>query len=313
MPDGSRGTKTKVAALVGPTAAGKTAIALALAPRVAAEIVSVDSMQIYRGMDIGTATPPPAELEAVPHHLVNLRDPSHELTVAEYQTLGRAAIADIAGRGRLPLLVGGSGLYFRAIVDDLTFPPRDPEVRAALERDAEEEGAEALHDRLRALDPRAAERIEPRNARRTVRALEVIAITGQPFSAADAWDHYASIYELSVAGLTLDRASLGRAIGGRVEMMLARGLVEEARAVERQGMSTTARQALGYRQVLDAPHATLEELAGAIASATRRFARRQESWFRADPRITWFDASDASLVERLEGHFRASLALACQP
>ena len=285
----------RVVAIVGPTAAGKTALALAAAKTLEAEIVSVDSMQIYRGMDIGTDKATPEMRAEVPHHLIDLMEPDHPLTVSEYQDLGRAAIDDISSRGRTPLLVGGSGLYFRAIVDDLRFPPRSPEVRAELEAEAESAGAEVLHARLQEFDPKAAARIEVGNARRIVRALEVIEITGRPFSENAAWDSYESIYELEVFGVARGREELYQRVAERVDRMFERGLVDEVRSVgPRRG--PTARRALGYKQILDAPDATQGEWRDEIVRATKRFARRQDSWFRADPRITWLDASAPDLV-----------------
>jgi tRNA dimethylallyltransferase len=292
---------TRVLAIVGPTAAGKTALALEVAEALDAEIVSVDSMQIYRGMDIGTdkAT---AEMRAlVPHHLIDLMDPGHPLTVSEYQELGRGAIEDIAGRGKTPLLVGGSGLYFRAIVDDLRFPPRSPEVRAELEAEVEREGAEALHRRLTELDPKAAAKIEPGNARRTVRALEVIELTGRPFSENEAWDSYDSVYDLTIAGITRDRDDLYERVAARVDRMFERGLVEEVKGLEGR-LGTTARQALGYKQILDAPDGNEQEWREATVRATKRFARRQESWFRSDPRIKWFEASSSEVIRRVTAY-----------
>lgn len=299
----------RVAAIVGPTGVGKTHIAVEVAERLGAEIVSVDSMQIYRGMDIGTAKPSLEDRTRVPHHLVDELKPSHDLSVAEYQGLGRKAIDDIAARNALPILVGGSGLYFRAIVDDLAFPPRDPTTRAALERQAAERGPESLHAQLRMLDERAAAAIEPANVRRTIRALEVITTTGRPFSAnAAAWDRYVSRYRLSVAGLTRSRTDLFDRIRARTKQMIAAGLVEEARALDARGLSRTARQALGYRQVLDASEAASDaELEDAIARATKRYARRQQSWFRADPRVVWFDASDTDVAHAIYKHFEREL------
>ena len=291
--------RLKVAAIVGPTATGKSALAVEVAERLDAEIISVDSMQIYRELDAGTAKPPPGLLERVPHHLIDVMDPSHALTVAEYQELGRAAIVDIASRGRLPLLVGGSGLYYRAIVDELVFPPTDETVRAALESAAEELGASALHARLREMDEPAAAKIDPGNVRRTVRALEVIELTGRPFSEnAAAWDTYESRYELRAVGLERDREQLRERIAARVDEMLAAGLIEEARDLDaRSRLSRTARMALGYRQVLDAEAKTdTSGMRESIVQATVRFARRQESWFRADPRIVWFDASRPDVI-----------------
>lgn len=298
------GEPVRVAALVGPTAVGKTSTSLDLAERLGAEIVSIDSMQIYRGMDIGTAKVSGSDRERVAHHLLDLFDPAREVSVAEFQSLARAAIADVAGRGRLPLLVGGSGLYFRAVVDDLEFPPREPSVRKSLEQEAEDLGPEALHARLEEIDPKAALRMEPTNTRRIVRALEVIEITGRPFSDNDSWERFGSRYDLSVAGLASSRDRLFERIARRVDEMFDRGLVDEARALAESGMSRTARQALGYRQVLDSDReAGPEQLRDEIVRATKRFARRQESWFKTDPRVAWFDAGGPHLLEDLTAFF----------
>ena len=301
----------RVGAIVGPTAVGKSTIALSVAEALGAEIVSVDSMQVYRGMDVGTDKATEEMQQRVPHHLLDIRDPSHDLTVAEFQDLARAAIADISGRGKLPLLVGGSGLYFRAVVDELDFPPRSADVRTALEGRLESEGVEALYAELQRVDPAAAAKMEPGNARRIVRALEVIEITGRPFSENDAWDRFESIYDLRVAGLERPREDLYERVSARVDRMLERGLEDEARTVAASGMGATARQALGYRQVLDAgKNAEAGQLRDEIVRATKRFARRQLSWFRADPRIRWFEASDPDLVGRLTAYFTDDGAVA---
>lgn len=293
-------SKPRVAALVGATAVGKTELSLAIAEDLDAEIVSMDSMQLYRGMDIGTAKPSSTERRRVPHHLIDVLDPSEEVTVARFQELARGAIAEIHERGRLPLLVGGSGLYFRAVVDDLNFPPRDPALRAELEAEAEEVGAETLHARLRVLDERAAAKIEPGNARRTIRALEAIQLTGRRFSENEGWEGYDSIYDLRIAGLTRPRADLYARIEERVGSMMSRGLIEEAHDLHEPGR--TARQALGYRQILDLPDLAPAELVDEIVRATKRFARRQESWFRADPRVEWFDAGAPDVARRVFDH-----------
>lgn len=300
--------KLKVAALVGPTAVGKTEASLAIAERLGAEIVSVDSMQIYRGMDIGTAKADAEQRARVPHHLLDLKDPSDEVTVAEFQELARAAIDDVSDRGRLPLLVGGSGLYLRAVVDDLRMPPSSSDVRRDLETEIEEAGSDALYARLREADPEAAARIEPGNARRIVRALEVIEITGRPFSENSSWDEYKSIYDLALAGLRRERSELYTRIAERVDRMFEVGLVDEVRRLAPR-LGPTARQALGYRQLTERPDATETEDRDAIVRATKRFARRQDVWFRSDPRIRWFDASSEGLVDDLEAYFRSSLAL----
>ncbi len=300
----------RVWALVGPTAVGKSSTAVALAERTRAEIVSIDSMQVYRGMDVGTDKATPEMRARVRHHLLDIRDPDHDLTVAEFQQVGRSAIEEIHAGGRVPLLVGGSGLYLRAVVDDLEFPPRSPEVRGSLESRAEEQGAEALYGELQRLDPVAAARIEPGNMRRIVRALEVIELTDRPFSANTAWGRYESRYDLRIAGLELPRHLLYERIERRVDEMLERGLVEEAIAVAARGLGPTARQALGYKQILDAaPGAGPDEVRADIIRATKRFARRQLSWFRADPRLIWFDASDKGLLDALTSFFSAEGAV----
>lgn len=286
----------RVAAIVGPTAVGKTELSLDVAARLEAEIVSIDSMQAYTGMDIGTAKATPEQRSRIPHHMLDLWPPDHDLTVSEFQNEARAVIDDIVARGHLPLLVGGSGLYFRAVVDDLEFPARSVEVRAALEAESEEIGAEALYRRLEQLDPKAATRIEPSNLRRTIRALEVIAITGEPFSSNDSWDRYESRYDLRVVGLTAPRDFVFQRIEERVDRMLAEGLIDEARRLG-PAMARTARQGLGYRQVLDRSEASIDEIRAEIVRATKRFARRQESWFKSDPRVRWFDARGTTVAD----------------
>ncbi|HZA19732.1 MAG TPA: tRNA (adenosine(37)-N6)-dimethylallyltransferase MiaA [Actinomycetota bacterium] len=303
------GVTVRVAAIVGPTAVGKSSAAVEVAEALGAEIVSVDSMQVYSGMDIGTDKATSEMRWRVPHHLLDHWLPSHNVTVSEFQAEARNAISHISKRGVLPLLVGGSGLYFRAVVDDLFFPPRSANVREALELEVDELGSRALHARLTELDPRAAAKIEPQNARRIVRALEVIKLTGEPFSDNDSFDRYESIYDLAVAGLTRPRPQLHERIDARVTRMIERGLVEEARRLAELDISRTARQALGYRQVLDSPEADPATLGDEIARATKRFARRQESWFRADPRVEWFDADDSECTKAVIDYIRSALRL----
>jgi len=283
-------------ALVGPTASGKTEAALVLAERLDAEIVSVDSILVYRGMDIGTAKPGPAERARVPHHLLDAAEPEEPFSVARFQELARTALADIASRGRRALLVGGSGLYFRAVVDDLEFPGTDPEARGELEAEAAALGPEGMYARLAALDPVAAGKIEPANVRRTVRALEVAAITGRPFSAyAGAWERYPG-ERVRAAGISLPRDVLARRIEARVQAMLGAGFLEEVRGLVARGFSgwLTSSQAIGYAEFVRHLRGELS-LADAVAATVRRtkaLARRQLAWFRRDPRIRWFEAGE---------------------
>jgi tRNA dimethylallyltransferase len=277
---------------VGPTAAGKTEVALEVAERLDAEVVSADAMLVYRGMDIGTAKPTPEERARVPHHLVDLVDPGEEFSVARFQPLARAVIADVLGRGRVPLLVGGSGLYFHAVVDEFVFPPTDPAVRARLEAEAAEAGRAELYRRLAAADPPAAARIQPGNLRRTVRALEVMELTGRPFSSfRAAMDDPVSRYQLTVLGLDPGPELLRARVAERVTAMAEAGLVQEVRRLAGRPLSRSARQALGYKELLEhlAGRSTLEAAVAATVTRTRQFAVRQERWFRRDPRVRWYD------------------------
>ena len=293
----------RVIAVVGPTAAGKSELALRIAQAVGGEIVNADSMQLYAGMDIGTAKLPPAERAGVPHHLLDIWDVGHTASVAEYQRLARQAIAAIRGRGRVPVLAGGSGLYVRAALDPLEFPGTDPGVRERLEGELAARGPGPLHARLAGLDPAAAAAILPSNGRRIVRALEVIEVSGRPFTAA--LPSYESVYPAVQIGLRVDRAELDKRIAARTERMFRSGFVDEVARLEAAGLrdGKTAGRALGYAQVLRflAGEWTLAEACGQTILATRRFARRQESWFRRDPRVVWLAAGAAGaarLVER---------------
>ncbi|MGH9185059.1 MAG: tRNA (adenosine(37)-N6)-dimethylallyltransferase MiaA [Acidimicrobiales bacterium] len=281
-------------ALLGTTASGKSSLALEVARRNAdIEIVSVDSMQVYRGMDIGTAKPSPAERAEVPHHLIDLADPAEEFTVARFQGAFREAMADIEARGRRALLVGGTALYLRVVVDELDIPGRYPDVRHALE---DEPATEALHARLAELDPLAATRMEPTNRRRVLRALEVVLGSGRPFSSYGPGlvEHPPSRYRL--VGVRLPPAVVDRRIEARYRAQLAAGFLDELRALtdRPEGLSRTARQALGYRELLAhlAGELDLHEAIETAIMRTRRFARRQRSWFRRDPRIEWLDARE---------------------
>lgn len=291
-------------ALVGPTASGKTEAGIALALAFDAEVVSVDSMLVYRGMDVGTAKPSAAERRAVPHHLIDVAEPSEPFSVARYQQLARAAVADIVARGRLPLLVGGSGLYLRAVVDDLEIPGTDPVARADLEREAETLGAAALHRRLASADPVAAAKIEPGNVRRTVRALEVAAVTGRAFSEfATAWDEYPG-GRVRAVGVELPREVLADRVRHRVRAMLEAGLLAEVRGLVDRGLGgwLTSSRAIGYAEM--ARHlqgeVSIDEAVAATARRTTNLARRQMAWFRRDPRIHWVAAGAGGAMEVLD-------------
>ncbi|WP_329262366.1 tRNA (adenosine(37)-N6)-dimethylallyltransferase MiaA [Actinoallomurus sp. NBC_01490] len=277
-------------AVVGPTAAGKSDLAVELALRLGGEIVNADSMQLYRGMDIGTAKLTEEERRGVPHHLLDIWDVTETASVAQYQRLARRAIVEIHGRGRVPLLVGGSGLYIRAVIDDLDFPGTDPELRARLEASLAEVGPAAMHARLAERDPAAAASILPSNGRRVVRALEVIEMTGRPFSASMPSYDEAKEYATQL-GLAVPRPELDERIALRVDRMWSAGLVEEVRRLEPYGLREgfTASRALGYAQVLRflAGEWSEERAREETVRSTRRFARRQESWFRRDPRVRW--------------------------
>jgi tRNA dimethylallyltransferase len=279
-----------VVAVVGPTAAGKTELSLDLAEALGGEVVNTDSMQIYRGMDIGTAKLPVTERRGIPHHLLDLLEVTEPATVAEFQGWARDVIADCRSRGVAPVLVGGSALYTRAVLDRFEFPGTDPAVRHQLEVELAETGAAALHRRLTAVDADAAARIIPTNGRRVVRALEVIAITGRPFSATLPELRYA-LDNVRQIGVDIPRPVLDARIALRVERMWEAGLVEEVRRLAGRGLreGRTANRALGYQQVLAFLDGELteEEAKEQTVNGTRRFARRQDSWFRKDPRITW--------------------------
>ena len=282
-------------ALVGPTAAGKSAFALDLARTLGdTEIVSLDSMQVYRGLDIGTAKPSRAERAEVVHHLIDVADPSEEWSVRRTQEAARRVIAAIEARHRRALLVGGTGLYVRAVVDDLTIPPTDPAVRAAIDADAERD-LPAVYERLRRADPDAAARMEPSNRRRIVRALEVIELTGRPFSSFGPGidDYGPPAIDVTMLGLAVDPVELARRIEARFAAMRTAGLVDEVRALASQPLSRTAREAIGYREILAHldGQLTRAEAFDAAVRRTRRFARRQRVWFRRDPRVEWIDAS----------------------
>ena len=300
----STASRWPVVAVVGATATGKSDLALDLAERLTedgpgAEIVNTDAMQLYRGLDIGTAKLPIAERRGIPHHLLDVLHVTEEASVASYQRDSRSVIAQIQAAGRIPILVGGSGLYARAALDRLEIPPTDPVVRASYAELLEQIGVERLYALLRQRDPAAAAAIEPRNGRRIVRALEVIELTGRPFSATMPRRAYVS--PTVQIGLRLDRARLDARVDERVVRMWDRGLIDEVRSLVRQGLRDgfTASRAIGYQQAnaqLDGD-LTEDDASAATQQATRRFVRRQESWFGADPRVTWLEAGAAGVIE----------------
>jgi tRNA dimethylallyltransferase len=292
-------------AVVGPTATGKSDLALDLAAALSrdggpgAEVVNADAMQLYRGMDIGTAKLPPDQRHGVPHHLLDVLEVTETATVAAYQRDARAAVDAVRARGRVPVIVGGSGLYVQAVLDDLQFPGTDPAVRARLDDELAVVGPAAMHERLADRDPAAARGILPGNGRRIVRALEVVEITGKPF-AASLPRPGAPRHDALIVGLDRDTAALDARIADRVDGMLEAGLVDEVRALEARGLreGATASRAVGYREVLDllAGEIGLDEARRRIVVATRRLVRRQRSWFRRDARVHWVDAATGDLV-----------------
>jgi len=289
-------------AVVGPTATGKSDLGIRLAAELDGEVVNADAMQLYRGMDIGTAKVPPQQRQNIPHHLLDVLDVTESASVAAYQRDARSRIADIRDRGRTPVLVGGSGLYVRSVVDDLRFPGTDPELRATLAAEAEQLGNDTLHRRLARYDPEAAASILPSNTRRVVRALEVIEITGRPFSA-NLPTPGPPLYGMRLIGLDQDTAQLDTRVDSRVQRMFAAGLVTEVRRLLEGGLrrGPTAARALGYQQVLAAIDGAGDFAAAAseTAQATRRFVRKQRKWFRRDTRIEWFDAGSVHLADEV--------------
>ena len=308
---------THVIAVVGATATGKSRLAIELARAVDGEIVNADSMQLYQGMDIGTAKEPEPARHGVPHHLLDIWPVTQAANVADYAKLARAAIDEITARGRVAVLAGGSGLYVRAALDDLDFPGTDAGIRARLEDDLARRGPAAMHARLAELDPAAAAAILPGNGRRIVRALEVVELSGRPFTAT--MPPYQQLRPAVQIGLTLPRPELDRRIADRVDRMWQAGLEAEVRRLVGEGLreGRTASRALGYQQVLRYLDGacTLEEARLDTIRATRRFARRQESWFRRDPRITWLDAarSDQALLTRALRHIGTCVGVTAGP
>lgn len=287
-----------VVAVVGPTATGKSDLGLALAEVLDGEVVNADAMQLYRGMDIGTAKLLPEERRGVPHHQLDVLEVGEDASVAAYQRHARADLAAVVERGRRPVVVGGSGLYVRALLDRMELAPVDPEVRARLERRAEEVGPGLLHDELAVVDPEAARSIGRANTRRIVRALEVIEITGRRYTAS--LPEQAYVRPAVQIGLDCDRGVLDARIGTRVDRMWERGLVREVRGLAERGMGRTAARAVGYAEVLAVlrGESTEEAAREKVVAGTRRLARKQMGWFGRDPRVHWLDSQDPRVVRR---------------
>ncbi|MFZ5824373.1 MAG: tRNA (adenosine(37)-N6)-dimethylallyltransferase MiaA [Bacillota bacterium] len=317
--------KLPLLVLVGPTAVGKTALSVAVAKRIGAEIISGDSMQVYRGMDIGTAKITPGEMEGVPHHLIDVKEPDEEFSVAEFQQRVDGLVRQIVGRGRLPMLVGGTGLYVRAVVQAYTFTEMepDPDLRERLRREEALHGPGYLHQRLAAVDPVAAARLHPNDTLRLVRALEVFALTGTPISQTQTAAEAEPRYDDLMIGLTMDRERLYHRIDQRVDAMLEAGWLTETQALlERYGPHPKAMEGLGYRELVLYLRGLLTwpETVALIKRNTRRFAKRQFTWFRRDRRIHWFDmtgetgnqAADA-IVRLVEGKWQRGVEAFAEP
>lgn len=294
----SKINKTKLIAIVGPTASGKSDVAIELAKRIGGEVISADSMQIYKGMDIGTAKVTRKEMQGVPHHLIDIVEPTEPFSVAEYQGLARQKIDEITRRGKIPILVGGTGLYVRSVIDKLEFPSGEvtSAVRRRLEERAEQEGGDALYGELIVKDPAAAGIVHPKNVRRVIRALEVIELTGRPFSEFHReWKNRESVYDLEMFGLTMDREKLRERINRRVDRMIEGGLLDEVKDLVARGYERflTSQQAIGYKELIGylEGETSLEEAVDTLKARTRQYAKRQLTWFRADSRVRWIDVT----------------------
>ena len=301
---------SKLVIISGATATGKSELAIEVAKEIGAEIISADSMQLYRGMDIGTAKLTMAERQGITHHLLDLVDVKTDVTVSWYQELARAKIDELRGAGKSVVVVGGTGLYIKAILDDLNFPETDPEVREKLNQEAEKIGGDAMHQRLAKLDPAASLAIPKENVRRVIRALEVIEITGKPFTAILPREDSTKYPDAMQFGLAMDRESLDIRIDNRVAKMWEAGFVDEVEELINQGIleGKTAQAAIGYAQIIRMKHGSMsqEEAIEDTARATRQYARRQETWFSRDLRITWLSAT-SNLSERKASLLQAIL------
>ena len=293
----------KLLVIAGPTATGKTALAVDVAGLIGGEVVSADSMQVYRGMNIGTAKPTLEEKRGIPHHLIDVVAPDQEYSVAVYQKQARECISQIQTRGKIPVLTGGTGLYIRSVIDDYDFTEvlRDDELRAGLLEEAEKNGSAVLFRRLTEIDSKAAERLHPKDTRRIVRALEVYYLTGKPISASWRLENKEPLYDLVFLGLSMDRQDLYRRIEDRTDSMIIAGFVEEVQGLLDNGYSAdlSSMQGLGYKEILAYLSGTvsMEETVALIKRNTRRFAKRQLTWFRRDQRIIWLSAVSPAAVQ----------------
>ena len=307
--------KRSLICILGPTAVGKTEISIRLAQHLNAEIVSLDSRQIYRHMDIGTAKPTPQQRQAARHHLIDCVGVDGPFSVADHQRLADAAIGDINRREKQPLIVGGAGLYFRALIDGLfEGPGADAAIRARLKREAEESGTAVLHERLHRRDPEAADRIHPNNLVRVIRALEVYELTGQPISSLQRqWKRSAPRYPFRAFGLKMPRDLLYYRIETRVDQMIESGLIEEVKKLLGGGYprDCIAMQSFGYKEIIDYldGQRMLDEAIVLLKQNTRRFAKRQLTWFRNDPRIEWINISDFPSIEQIVDNLLAKIAI----
>jgi tRNA dimethylallyltransferase len=289
--------------LIGPTAVGKTKLSIELAKRFNGEIISGDSMQIYKSMDIGTAKVTKEEMEGIPHHLIDIKEPYESFSTAEFQELVRTKIDEISSRGRVPMIVGGTGLYIQSVIYDYHFTdaPSDPSFRNKLEKEAEEHGPDFLHERLKAEDPESASRIHPNNVRRVIRALEIIHCTGK--TAAELQENQSPelLYDTAIIGLTMDRELLYKRINLRVDLMLAQGLLEEVKYFYDQGLKECQSiQAIGYKELYDyfAGKINFEAAVENLKQNSRRYAKRQLTWFRNKMNVEWFDMSVSNDAEK---------------
>ncbi len=290
--------------VLGPTASGKTSLGLELAKRLDGEVISADAMAVYKEMSVGTAKPTAAELASVPHHCVDVASVTDSFHLSDFQELAQKALAEIEQRGKLPIIVGGTGLYVRSIVDDLELPPADPEVRQKLD---DTFSTEELFEKLNDFDPQAASKIEPTNRRRLLRAMEVVEISGRPFSSyGPGMEAYPETNFVQV-GLEIDRELMDERIEQRFWKQIEEGFVEEVKSLEEFELSKTAAQALGYAELARhiAGELTVEEAIHEAVLRTRRFARRQQRWFRRDPRIKWLESQDDSLVDLVVDHWQS--------